>query len=471
MLKVSGPFILLILASWAKVSAVQYVANFGSHGSFTLDIPGDGSMTYDINLSNLNTLTYCQTNDCSQLSYHLHSLPITDGSNPVDFSESFCGSAALHYDPHLACGGASSGGKYFTEGTSCYMAHCSLSCNSGDSDAECQSACPNPYQCTSGSPDQCEIGDLSGKFGKLTPVSGGVAVQFTDAYAALNADFNKASNDLYETFGSVVFHAPGGSRVLCGNLKIAGGAGGDPHFKTWSGGKFDFHGACDLVLLENSDFKNGLGMNIHIRTKRTRRWSYIQQVAVRLGDDTLEVMGGKDGNRFWLNKAIGKITDESFTLSGHNVNFKQINAKSKQFSIDLGSGEFIQIKSWNGMVNIAVKSASNENFGNSVGLMGSFPSGQLLARDNKTVMENENDFGQEWQVLPTDSMLFHDVSGPQYPAKCDIPSLSEMRRRLGESLISKEDAELACSRVNKEDFDICVFDVMATNDIKSSGAY
>lgn len=46
-----------------------------------------------------------------------------------------------------------------------------------------------------------------------------------------------------------------------------GGASGDPHINSWSGQTYDFHGGCDLVLLQDPDFANGLGLNIHIRTK------------------------------------------------------------------------------------------------------------------------------------------------------------------------------------------------------------
>lgn len=43
---------------------------------------------------------------------------------------------------------------------------------------------------------------------------------------------------------------------------------GDPHFETWTGEKFDFHGACDLKLLESRSHN----LTIHIRT--TQRYHY-----------------------------------------------------------------------------------------------------------------------------------------------------------------------------------------------------
>lgn len=70
----------------------------------------------------------------------------------------------------------------------------------------------------------------------------------------------------------------------------------DPHFKTWTGDKFDFHGECDLVLLQNPEFSSGLGMHVHIRTKlQGPRFSSVETAALRIGEDTLEVQSGDDG--------------------------------------------------------------------------------------------------------------------------------------------------------------------------------
>merc|ERR1712166_1145025 len=61
-----------------------------------------------------------------------------------------------------------------------------------------------------------------------------------------------------------------------------GGVKGDPHFKTWNGDRYDFHGVCDLVLVHNLGFETGLGMDIHIRTKKVRQWSSVASAVVRI---------------------------------------------------------------------------------------------------------------------------------------------------------------------------------------------
>jgi hypothetical protein len=52
-----------------------------------------------------------------------------------------------------------------------------------------------------------------------------------------------------------------------------------------------FHGGCDLVLLSNPGFGNGLGLHIHTRTKVESWWSYIEQAVVQIGDQMIELSG------------------------------------------------------------------------------------------------------------------------------------------------------------------------------------
>jgi len=76
------------------------------------------------------------------------------------------------------------------------------------------------------------------------------------------------------------------------------GTKGDPHFKTHGGEMYDFHGGCDLVLLDNPDFMDGLGMKVHVRTKIETWWSFVESAAIQIADQVIEVVGG-DNNQ-WL---------------------------------------------------------------------------------------------------------------------------------------------------------------------------
>jgi len=247
------------------------------------------------------------------------------------------------------------------------------------------------------------------------------------------------------------------------------GGGGDPHFKTWSGKKYDFHGACDLVLLQNPDFQEDLGIDINIRTKFTKQWSYISSAVIRIGSESLEVMGGNE-NRYWINKVEGK--DLADGISGFPITFNQANSNSREFRIDLMDGSSIFLKTFKDFVRVDVDVWKKSiKFEKSFGLMGN-KEGEKVGRDKETIFEDDVAFGLEWQVLASEPVLFHDSQGVQHPEQCLLPNVSsKSRRRLREATITMQDAEIACARVSEVDRDSCIFDVMATNDNDMAGAY
>ena len=63
--------------------------------------------------------------------------------------------------------------------------------------------------------------------------------------------------------------------------------------------------------------------------------------------------------------------------------------------------------------------------------------------------------------------------GVQPPLKCVMPSdvKKSQARRLGESVLTREDAELACSHVSEQYKTSCIFDVLVTNDLDVAGSY
>lgn len=260
------------------------------------------------------------------------------------------------------------------------------------------------------------------------------------------------------------------------------GVKGDPHFKTWDGKLYDFHGICDLVLLHNPNFENGLGMDIHIRSKRTRQWSYVSRAVLKIRDNTFEISADKKRNEYWINGVLGKediLFEDNTMLSvnianiaGYQIQYRSVNSQQKEYIIDLGQGEKVTFKTWKEMVRIDFEGCTAKNFASSVGLMGTFTHSYKVGRDNSTIIENLNQFGQEWQVLPDEPKLFQTLEGPQAPSRCVIPSKTELRRRLSESGITVEEAAKACASItDKQDFDLCVFDIMATGDIGTAGVY
>ena len=258
-----------------------------------------------------------------------------------------------------------------------------------------------------------------------------------------------------------------------GNFAPTGGSYGDPHIKTWQGEIFDFHGECDLVLAHSEQFMTGKGLDIHIRTEIKNDWSFISGAALRIGDETLEVAA--QGEHF-LNGIKGVVSKGSklrgsaapaATIAGFPITYSQHMKIEHRFEIDLGDkkGKII-IKSIDKFLAVSIQKASSD-LSDSVGLMGEFSTGNKLGRDGR-VIENENDFGLEWQVRDNEPKLFMETKGPQYPTVCRLPkplSSQERKRRLVASPIKYEDALKACEHWPEADRDTCVYDVLATGEL------
>jgi hypothetical protein len=249
-----------------------------------------------------------------------------------------------------------------------------------------------------------------------------------------------------------------------------GGANGDPHFKTWRGQHFDFHGECDLVLLQSKEFESGLGLDVQIRTKMRRDMSYISSVAVLLGTDLLEV--GSQGI-YHLNGVAGADLPSKF--GGFEFLHTQPTDKQHVFEVHFGNRERMKVKTYKDFVSVLFEQAELKHFGKSVGLMGAFGTGHMIGRDGETIIDDANAFGQEWQVLNTEPSLFQTLRFPQHPTACTMPTpiqASQLRRRLSESSVDELAAEEACEHWGggKDD---CVFDVLTTGDLEMAmvGAY
>jgi hypothetical protein len=94
--------------------------------------------------------------------------------------------------------------------------------------------------------------------------------------------------------------------------------------------------------------------------------------------------------------------------------------------------------------------------------------GHLFSHDGKTVRDDLNAYGQEWQVLSTEPTLFQTARFPQHPRVCTLPppvELSRARRHLSESSIEELAAEKACAHLG-EGKDDCIFDVFVTGELR-----
>lgn len=243
------------------------------------------------------------------------------------------------------------------------------------------------------------------------------------------------------------------------------GGFGEPHFKTWRGRRFDYHGECDLVLLRSPTFAAGKGIELIIRTQiaHPRAYSYIASAVLKIGNDVLQVDGY--GVYYFNGKQSAELPDN---IAGFPLTYTQTEKKRHIFDLNLHDHHHhhIVLREFKGFISVNVDEVG-EYFQDCTGLLGSFETGDMLARDSQTIMADPVTYGQEWQVLDTEPMLFQTARFPQYPARCLMADPAQVaRRRLAETSISDAEAEEACAHLAKEDRADCVFDVMETGDLE-----
>lgn len=243
---------------------------------------------------------------------------------------------------------------------------------------------------------------------------------------------------------------------------------GDPHFKTWAGHKFDYHGQCDLLLVHAPHFQQGQGLDLQVRTEQRSFFSFVSRVAIKIGNDILEV-GYRD---LLLNGALhdNLPVNGSLDLSGYPVTYTDEpfpNGRAqKVYTIQINSMESIRISVFNHFMAIRFLHINPRNYRDATGLYGDYNSLRMLARDGTTVLQHDPDqYGAEWQVNDQDAQLFAQAQAPQYPQACrPAPSIADGSRHLRHG-ITKAQARDACQRGMAADIGDCVFDVMATGDL------
>jgi len=250
---------------------------------------------------------------------------------------------------------------------------------------------------------------------------------------------------------------------------------------------YDFHGICDLVLLNAPQFGQNVaeqdqrdraaGLSIHIRSSPFKTYfSYVSDVAIQLGQDTLEI--GKQGAYFVNGKS--QEIGSPLNLSGYRFTSSKTKKGRYVYKLHLGHGDGlaakqeIDIREYKDWIAVSILHPIAADFHDSVGLMGSFPGGTWYGRDGVTIHDDIESFGLDWQVKPQDfgsavdgvvGSLFHEAS--PYPMKCKLPTAASMRGRgrrlLMETNVTRQQAEEACAHwlVGKEN---CIMDVLVADD-------
>jgi len=222
---------------------------------------------------------------------------------------------------------------------------------------------------------------------------------------------------------------------------------------TWNQNNFEYSGQCDLTLVKDSDFAKGLGLEIQIRTKLVRNsWSHVKSAAIKIGNDVLEFEGSADATvdeeeaRYWINY---EYQGELDSFAGFNVTreLSPTDNNKRSYTIDLSTytrsetvgerpmypGKSIVVHLNKEFVRVRIISDGDNSdekpFENAVGLLGDYKTGKNLARDGTTVLDDFAEFGDEWQSLPIEFNIFHEVSRPQFPELCIKPEYPREQRK------------------------------------------
>lgn len=210
-------------------------------------------------------------------------------------------------------------------------------------------------------------------------------------------------------------------------------------------------------------------MKLHIRTTKVKYFSYIEKVALQIGDDVLEF--DNDAVNFLINgEKVGPSRKHHTTMfagfpvrrdkKAISVRLHDEGSKSRQ-THTVAKIDFHTRK--NGFPAVIVDGGNTDIFRGSLGLLGEWGTGLKMARDGNTEL-NDGDataFALEWQVRDTEPMLFKEVRFPQFPTTCTPPKTGPALR-ISEAM--RKEAEKACDHW-EEDMDDCIFDVIATRDV------
>lgn len=255
----------------------------------------------------------------------------------------------------------------------------------------------------------------------------------------------------------------------------------DPHFQTWTGQRFNFHGECDLVLAQSDSFQGGKGLAVHVRTKIKQIYSLITAVAVSKGGHVFEFnhLDPTQPEYYVDNVLVTELpfANEEFQITTETLHNEDYDEAIQVITIDLGNKSVVKLTVMQEWVFVHMRVPEKEAAACS-GLSGSFPDGRMLGRDGVTELGHDrNLYGAEWQVQGDhEPQLFQFVPDghPQAPHDaCKLPSVDAHQYLRTEHGDMYNQAVEACQKegVSGGDLEDCVFDVAVLKMPKIAAAW
>mmetsp|Transcript_18287 Transcript_18287/g.23012 ORF Transcript_18287/g.23012 Transcript_18287/m.23012 type:complete len:460 (+) Transcript_18287:107-1486(+) len=275
------------------------------------------------------------------------------------------------------------------------------------------------------------------------------------------------------------------------------GAHDDPHFYTWQGALYDYHGVCDMIYTTCPNYDQGKGFHMHLRTEfvEPTKWSTISSLAVKIGDDVFEA---QNNGSYYVNGVPNVDLSEGVDFAGHKLRsanrFDQGRLRLL-YQIELEDDSLLEVlvkspkndgsRGDRSSLSFQIKGAHEHRnnggnaFSDCVGLSNTWEQPEegkyLVGRSGELYeFERAHEFAPEWQVDQdkNDPMLFFKDVGLQLPQQECIKSpilvadhrhLNHLKEADGGAL--GRQAEEACSHLSGDTlYDACVFDVLVTGD-------
>jgi hypothetical protein len=248
---------------------------------------------------------------------------------------------------------------------------------------------------------------------------------------------------------------------------------------------YSFHGQCDLIMARSYSFDNGLGLELHARTQIVTDWSLINNAALKIGSDVLELVN--DGTYYFngrsdINLYDVKMADkypieykvEMIDIENEEEN-GQINTVQEPkviITIDLGNdhdNKSIQFQLWKHMINVNV----DVHLDDTEGMLGIRNKSGMIGRDRETIIVSANEMGFQWQVQDYEPKLFHTGQAPQFPQQCMLPTVDGKSQRRLQKVSEKRAnaAKDACGYLPADIVPFCINDVILTGDISLANGY
>ena len=250
------------------------------------------------------------------------------------------------------------------------------------------------------------------------------------------------------------------------NWYLNAGGGGDPHLVGFGGNLFTWQGACTVVLLAAPPSTQGKhdDLQIHIRTKRIRKWSCIDAIALKMGGDVVEV----DSNEAKLFRNGSEVS--SIQTARISVNKPMAKKKKVIYNFILDGDKYVEVTA-NKRTQMIFLNLHGNYSSETKGILGSPANPGFFGRDGKAMQGDVNLFVEEWQINDSDPQIFRTRPFPQFPDKCSYnvnrdSSVRERRLKQTDS-ISMEEASRACSTHSPGPLrQYCIDDVMQTGDLE-----